>query len=277
MQTTRIFKIFSEILFLASLIFTTVCFIDTWRMPFFLNFDYRILKLALSFVLPFVATAINYFAEKNFAFAGKAVFFVGILFIAAYIIDQLTIKWISCYGSFVIIYHLTYAMISVFSVFLAATVIKIFTKKQNNGYDKFFNDYFVGFAVFLIFEFILIYFVIRNYGQTEKGLNLVPFKGEIYYTLRSMSKYEIIRTAGNVLFYSAMAITVARFAKKHKELFAVIVPIAVSLLCEILQYVLKCGEADIDDVITNTLGALLGCVFYVLIVKPLLITKEKKV
>lgn len=277
MQTTRAFKIFSEVLLFAALIFTAVCFVDTWRMPFFLNFDYRILKLALSFVLPFSATIINYFAEKNFRFAGRAVFFVIIIFIIAYIADQLTIKWISYYGSFVIIFHLSYAMIAVFSVFLAATVIKFFTKKQDNGYNLFFNNYFAGFALFLTFEFILIYFVIRNYGQTEKGINLIPFKGEIYYTLQSLSKYEIIRTLGNVLFYSAMSITVARFAKKYKSLFAFFTPLAVSILCEITQYVLKCGEADIDDVITNTLGALLGTVFYIIVIKPLLNIKEKKI
>ena len=49
---------------------------------------------------------------------------------------------------------------------------------------------------------------------------------------------------------------------------------AVSLLLEVSQYVLSVGASDITDVITNTLGALIGVLFYNISIK-LFKTEEK--
>jgi hypothetical protein len=269
-MATRAIKFFGNLLFFGAVFFTTVCFIETWRQPFFINSSYKMLKLILCFALPFCATIICYLSSKSFKFIGKASQIIMFCFIAGYIIDSLTIKWIATFGSFVIIFHLAYGLISVFSVFVCATVIKLFTKDVNNGYDKFFDDFFLGFSFMLAFIFVLIYFVIRDYSSNGYILNLVPFRGEIGDLISgSYSKYDLIRGAGNVFFYTGIAFVVIRFCKKREMLFGIIIPVLISFACEVFQYIFVCGDADIDDIIANTLGAIIGVVLYKLIVKDL--------
>jgi glycopeptide antibiotics resistance protein len=52
-------------------------------------------------------------------------------------------------------------------------------------------------------------------------------------------------------------------------LFGIIIPVLISFACEVFQYIFVCGDADIDDIIANTLGAIIGVVLYKLIVKDL--------
>lgn len=279
MTATRAVKYLSRILFFCAVFFTAVCFCETWRQPFFINYNYKTLKFVLCVILPSAAALINYLCEKSFVFMGKACTVISSLFCVMYVIDDRFIGYIACFGDFMIIFHLAYGLISIFSVFLVCTVIKYFSRDRENGYDKFYDDYFTGFAVMLVFVFVLIYFVIRDYsGERGYILNLVPFSGELgeIFTDRG-NMLNLLRTAGNVLFYTATAVTVTRFAKKRAVICGVAFPGAVSLLSEILQYALRCGDADIDDFITNLLGAVLGVIIYKLIIYPLLNQKENRV
>lgn len=271
MQATRPFKILSEILFFAGVFFTTVCFLDTWRSPFFLNTHYKALKLLLCVAIPAVTVTLNYLAEKSFDFIAKGSIIISCLFVVCYFVDQVSIKWITCFGSFVVIYHLAYALVSMFTVLITCVVIKCFTKNRQNGFDAFYYSFFIGFAIMGGFIFVLIYFVIRDYGAVHEAVNLVPFNGEIKEMLSQKSIYTIIRSVGNVLFYSAISLTVMSFAKKHRTLWGVAAPVLISFFCEGFEYLTSCGEADIDDVIMNFLGALLGVAAYKLVIKKLLL------
>lgn len=279
MTATRAVKYLSRILFFCAVFFTAVCFCETWRQPFFINFNYKALKFILCVILPSAATLINYLCEKSFVYMGRACAVISTLFCVMYIIDDRFIGYIACFGDFMIIFHLAYGLISIFSVFLVCTMIKYFSRGRENGYGRFYNDYFMGFAVMLAFVFVLIYFVIRDYsGERGYTLNLVPFCGELGEMFNGKgSMLSALRTVGNVMFYTAMAVTVTRFARKRPVICGVAFPCAVSLLSEALQYVLKCGDADVDDFITNLLGAFLGVIIYKFIIYPLLNQKENTV
>lgn len=56
-------------------------------------------------------------------------------------------------------------------------------------------------------------------------------------------------------------------APKWSFLTKVILSFALSLSFESLQYLLAIGASDITDIITNTLGALIGLSFYALLIK----------
>lgn len=273
MQTTKVYQTIGKILLFSGIFFTTVCFVDTWRMPFFLNADYKLIKFILCAVLPFALTALYYAVSRDFIFIGRACAVNMALFIAFYIIDSVSINWIACYGSFMIILHLAYALVSVFSVFICCVLICLVQKRKGQTaeeFKKFYNDYFLGFSLMLAFIFILIYFVIRDYQSSEYIVNLIPFKGELYdFIFRPFNTLTAVRTVGNVLFYSAMSLCVIRFCKNKKYLFAVFIPACVSILCEATQYLFKCGDCDIDDVIMNIVGALIGAGIYKLFIQKL--------
>ena len=55
------------------------------------------------------------------------------------------------------------------------------------------------------------------------------------------------------------------FLKKNKLWYVLMVGIVVSVVIEIIQTLLRVGTADIDDVILNTFGTLIGFGIYKLI------------
>lgn len=274
MQSTKVHITIGKILFFLGLFFTTVCFVDTWRMPFFLNSNYKLLKFILCVLVPFVLTALYYIISRDFVFIGRASAVNMALFIVFYVIDSVSVKWISCYGSFMIILHLAYALVSVFSVFVCCVLICLALKKKNaptGEFKKFYNDYFLGFAFMLTFIFILIYFVIRDYNSTDYIVNLVPFNGELNDVLfNPFNTLKTVRAVGNILFYSAISLCIIRFCKSKKYLCATLIPAVISIICEASQYIFKCGDCDIDDFIMNVLGAFIGVLIYKLFVEKLL-------
>lgn len=280
MQTTKIHTAISKIILFLGIFFTTVCFVETWRAPFFLNSNYKILKFILCAVLPFALTALYYIVSRDFIFIGRVCAVNMALFIVFYIIDSVSIRWISCFGSFMIIFHLAYALISVFSVFICCVLICLIQKRKNQptgDFAKFYNDYFLGFAFMLAFVFLLIYFVIRDYQSDDCIVNMIPLRGELYdFIFRPFNALTTVRTFGNVLFYSAVSLCVIQFCKHKTYLFAILIPTILSLSCEALQYLLKCGDCDIDDVIMNVIGALIGALIYKLFVEKLLISSIQK-
>ncbi|MGN0524183.1 MAG: VanZ family protein [Eubacterium sp.] len=274
MTATRPVKILSEVLFFMGVTLTTVCFLDTWRQPFFINTHYKALKLCLCVIIPAVLVLFNYWAEKSFNFISQASIVISCLFVIGYAVDQFTIKWITCFGSFVVIYHLAYGLVSMCTVFATCVIIKHFTKNKLNDFDTLYYNFFTGFAVMGGFIFILIYFIIRDYGAVNAPVNLIPFNGEIKTAIIGKSKYTIIRSVGNVLFYSAISLTFMRFFKKNRVFWGFIIPITASVFCEAFEYFTACGEADIDDVIMNLVGILLGVAVYKLFIEKLLLSRE---
>lgn len=259
----------SRVLFIVVVFFTSNCFVDNWRMPFFLNDQYRNLKLFLSFALPLIVTIIEYFNNHSFKFIGRATSIISASFVVMYFIDSVTLKWINDFGKWIGTFHLIYGLVTVWTVMLSVSVIKLFKRQEDNHYISFYNDFFIGEAVMLVFVFIMLYFVIRNYDKNP-SINFALFHGELKTTLEVMGRDTIMRTVGNVFVYTAISLTVIRFAKAHKMLFGAVIPIAISLACEAFQYITACGDADIDDVFTNTLGVLIGLLVYKLFFSKLL-------
>ncbi len=274
MPTTSRVKILSRIAFSLGLFFTTVCFVDTWRQPFFLNTHFKILKIALCVALPFLLTVFVYIAEKSYIFVAKACCVISVLFVVGYIVDRLWIGWIACFGEFLVIYHLAYALISMGTVLATCIFLKYLSKNSNDDFNLFYKTFFKGFSLLLFFVFVLIYFVLRQYNNDENSINFLIFNGEIknVFTLRTSDL--IVRFLGNILFYSALCLALIEIFKTKSVTIACVVAILLSVICEIFEYLTACGDMDIDDIITNTFGVLLGYAVYKLVIKKLLIVKE---
>lgn len=127
------------------------------------------------------------------------------------------------------------------------------------------KKYTIGlFILYLLFLSWIIIFKVRfplALLPTGRSINLVPFgasviiNGEIHYL-------EIIV---NILIFLPYGIFVCMFGDR-KSFLKMLAPIFfTSLLYEAIQYIWALGASDITDLITNTLGGVIGIgIFFVL-------------
>jgi len=264
----------SRAIFFISLFLTACTFCESWHMPFMFNDGYKVLKIFLALCLPFGTLVLNYSAEKNLRFSGRAAAVIMALFVILYYADKYTLGYISCYGDFMVPYHLAYSMVSFFSAFAAALICTAADRKRCSGFSEFYNAFFKGYLIVFLFVFIQIYFVLRQYNS-RADINLVPFGGEIGMLAHNFSNITnnalpLIRSAGNVLFFATIPPLIAAFDSKKRLLPMLAVPFAASVAAEMFQYLLKCGDTDIDDIILNTLGAAAGVVLYKYIINKII-------
>ncbi|MBA2937408.1 VanZ family protein [Paenibacillus sp. CGMCC 1.16610] len=93
--------------------------------------------------------------------------------------------------------------------------------------------------------------------------NFIPLK-TISDTVLSPTSHEVINLIGNILAFMPYGIFLLLLSKcKSIKLIGVIIrSLGVSLLLELLQVYFSIGNYDVDDIILNTSGGLLGyCVF----------------
>ena len=124
-----------------------------------------------------------------------------------------------------------------------------------------------GRVLFMIYLAGLCYFLFfaenygRIFGQENYRYNLVPFREiERFWTYRhELGIHSFYNLAGNILgFVPAGFFIPVLWKNKRGFLFTACVTLQMSLLVEILQLVFRVGSFDVDDLILNTLGGMLG-------------------
>ena len=110
-------------------------------------------------------------------------------------------------------------------------------------------------------------------GRTTRGdeyhYNLQPLF-EIKRIWRSSHilgmKYVILNFAGNVIAFIPFGYLLPKMVKKKPRLFhTVLFSFEFSLLVELTQLISRTGSFDVDDILLNTVGGILGYVcFYVI-------------
>lgn len=92
------------------------------------------------------------------------------------------------------------------------------------------------------------------------SINLVPFKTIYGYLNKSLNTNVVITNlVGNVIAFVPMGFLMPIVFKKinnYKK--TILMSVVTSVLIEIIQLLLKVGSADIDDVILNTFGGIIG-------------------
>ena len=133
-----------------------------------------------------------------------------------------------------------------------------------------------GRVLFLIYLAGLCYFLFfaenygRIFGQENYRYNLVPFREiERFWTYRSeLGVHSFYNLAGNILgFVPAGFFIPILWKNKRGFLFTVCVTFQMSLLVEILQLIFRVGSFDVDDLILNTIGGMLGYLLLTLVGK----------
>lgn len=105
----------------------------------------------------------------------------------------------------------------------------------------------------------------RSYSETLR-YNITPFN-TIKNFLNFSSKYSFetlfINLAGNIVTFVPFGFLVPIIFRRANSFGRILVLSVISItLVELLQLVLRVGVFDIDDIIFNTLGCLLGYICY---------------
>lgn len=97
--------------------------------------------------------------------------------------------------------------------------------------------------------------------------HLVPFEIITYYvkSTHSINDWFFKNLACNIIMFMPFGFLVPLFSKKKKWWQILLFGILLSVLIEVIQHLLRIGIADIDDVILNGFGTILGFGIYKII------------
>lgn len=136
----------------------------------------------------------------------------------------------------------------------------------------------------ILWVFFALYFIVllkitvfRDSNPGDHRVNLTPFITIAKYFRSILNGNKIIgiaNIAGNlIIFFPLGYISALLFPKMRKLTRILIFAIVSSLVIEGGQYILSSGAADIDDVILNALGGIVGYWTYILTTKFLKLKK----
>ncbi len=107
-----------------------------------------------------------------------------------------------------------------------------------------------------------------DFSLWQSNVNFVPFKTIVFYIKAEHVNLDIAvnNLLGNFLLLLPLAMLLPFMFKRCQKLSSVAaIAFIVSFIIEALQFALQIGMADIDDVILNSIGAIVGYGFYKLI------------
>lgn len=128
-------------------------------------------------------------------------------------------------------------------------------------------------TLFMIYVCVLTYFVFlsdgfsRVQGYSTYRYNLTPFLEIKRFLASNLSfKYIFINVAGNVAAFMPFG-ALLRWVRNKKTgwFIATFYTFIFSLVIESVQLVTKVGVFDVDDLMLNTLGGLLGYICYAIL------------
>ena len=138
----------------------------------------------------------------------------------------------------------------------------------------FLNIMFYG--VMFLYALILFFLLFKKKSVGSfRTINLIPFRTIIDYLFNEdviVRSFAFSNIMGNIAIFIPLGIYIPLLINK-KSIFTNSAIVALISLCvEIVQYILVIGTADVDDIILNTIGGLLGILIFKLVY---LIFKDK--
>jgi glycopeptide antibiotics resistance protein len=145
-------------------------------------------------------------------------------------------------------------MLSLFVVIIG--ILRIARIVINHEKFVFYKEFYNLLAIVYI---LLLYHLLLSTEGASSGINLTPFKEMTRYSIGSKSFfYNVI---GNIVLFIPVGYFVSDYlnAKKTSQIF--LASIVISLTAELIQF--KIGRAfDVDDIILNVVGSLIGFLSY---------------
>ncbi len=116
--------------------------------------------------------------------------------------------------------------------------------------------------------FLLAYLILLAYltffsshygrGNEHRGINLIPFFTILQYLTGSMGIRNVaVNLAGNIVAFMPLGFLLP-FIKSMKINKVIIITLFVTFIIEIAQYLTYSGISDVDDILLNLLGGVIG-------------------
>ena len=136
----------------------------------------------------------------------------------------------------------------------------------------------IGWIIFIVYIAVTLYFLFfaSEMGRSMKedyAYNLELFKEITRYTnwakesetgFRAM----LINVAGNVACFIPFGILLPLNVKRTRNFISVLLSTALfSMIIESVQLITRLGSFDVDDILLNTIGGVLGYICYVIFLK----------
>ena len=141
------------------------------------------------------------------------------------------------------------------------------------------------FICYILFLFKLLFLsrvslldLFNNQRTLNRSINLVPFnsiKEYIFSSSATIKKFAFSNVVGNIVIFIPLGTYLSLFKKNKRVITNLQILFIVSLFIEIIQGILGIGASDIDDIILNCLGGLVGILGYKLL--QFILRDEKKV
>ncbi len=146
-------------------------------------------------------------------------------------------------------------MLTLFAVIMI--VLKMTRVFINNEKFIFYKEFYN--LVFIVYV-LLLYYLLLSTENASSGLNLIPFKEMTRYSIGTRAFF--FNVIGNIVLFIPFGYFVSDYLKAKKIHHILIVSILISLTAELIQF--KIGRAfDVDDIILNVLGAIMGFMCYI--------------
>lgn len=130
----------------------------------------------------------------------------------------------------------------------------------------------LGKILFILYIAFLLYFLIFSdwYGRTgalsDYHYNLVPFQEiQRFWNYREMLGWiSYANLFGNVIIFIPFGFFMPMASRYRSFFLTMSYSLGLSLLVEVFQFISKVGSFDIDDIILNTIGGVVGYILFVI-------------
>lgn len=244
--------------------FVLACFTtNSDRLPSYLSDKGTVMiftKYILIFIFVAFATIINKDSSKFISkYAPTVTVIITAILIFDYYVTQLSgsqflfrVWWIGA------------IFVAEASLFITATALKI------KNYKRFFEYFWIGFTPIYLFLFFLCF--IRTPFADNMTTNFTIGKGTFLMLKALLNNINVSFEApliffGNLFVFIPIPFILYSVFKIKKDYIIAIFGTLIPFIIEGYQYFFKCGNVDIDDIILNIGGFLIGFLIYILIKK----------
>lgn len=122
------------------------------------------------------------------------------------------------------------------------------------------------FTIYLVLLAWIILFKLQiNLSDIDhtRSTNLMPF----HYSTSVGGWFHFKEVRDNVLIFIPLGIFLSMLASQMKLRSKILILVGTSFAFEGLQYILAIGSSDITDIITNSVGGIIGIALYLLLLK----------
>ncbi|EGT3615145.1 VanZ family protein [Clostridium perfringens] len=108
----------------------------------------------------------------------------------------------------------------------------------------------------ILFKYVSPIELFSSHREFHRSINLIPFNDIIN------GYYNQLDIVGNIILFIPLGIYISMFLNNSKVYKNIGVIVLISLAFEVSQYIFAIGASDITDIITNTIGGIIGVGIY---------------